>query len=34
MSSYRPPKIASSEITPRSVYLKRREFLKARPVPV
>ena len=29
MSSYRPPKIASSEITPRSVYLKRREFLTA-----
>jgi len=27
--SYRPPKIASSEITPRSVYLKRREFLTA-----
>ena len=29
MSSYRSPKIASSEITPRSVYLKRREFLTA-----
>ena len=29
MPSYRPPKIASSEITPRSVYLKRREFLTA-----
>ncbi|MDL2406548.1 protein-methionine-sulfoxide reductase catalytic subunit MsrP [Rhizobium calliandrae] len=29
MPSYRPPKIASSEITPRSVYLKRREFLVA-----
>ncbi|MFJ6325332.1 MULTISPECIES: protein-methionine-sulfoxide reductase catalytic subunit MsrP [unclassified Rhizobium] len=29
MASYRPPKIASSEITPRSVYLKRREFLTA-----
>ncbi|MDL2398377.1 protein-methionine-sulfoxide reductase catalytic subunit MsrP [Rhizobium mayense] len=29
MPSYRPPKIASSEITPRSVYLRRREFLTA-----
>ncbi len=29
MASYRPPKIASSQITPRSVYLKRREFLTA-----
>ncbi|WP_267555488.1 protein-methionine-sulfoxide reductase catalytic subunit MsrP [Rhizobium rhizogenes] len=29
MPSYRPPKIASSEITPRSAYLKRREFLTA-----
>ncbi|AYG58899.1 protein-methionine-sulfoxide reductase catalytic subunit MsrP [Rhizobium jaguaris] len=29
MPSYRPPKIASSEITPRSVYLRRREFLMA-----
>ena len=29
MPSYRSPKIASSEITPRSVYLKRREFLTA-----
>ncbi|MBB6483556.1 protein-methionine-sulfoxide reductase catalytic subunit MsrP [Rhizobium lusitanum] len=29
MASYRPPKITSSEITPRSVYLKRREFLTA-----
>ena len=29
MPSYRLPKIASSEITPRSVYLKRREFLTA-----
>ncbi|MBM7049661.1 MULTISPECIES: protein-methionine-sulfoxide reductase catalytic subunit MsrP [Rhizobium] len=29
MPSYRPPKIASSEITPRSVYLKRRDFLTA-----
>lgn len=27
MSNSRPPKIASSEITPLSVYLKRREFL-------
>ncbi|SCB42118.1 protein-methionine-sulfoxide reductase catalytic subunit MsrP [Rhizobium multihospitium] len=29
MASFRPPKIASSEITPRSAYLKRREFLTA-----
>ncbi|CAN7260715.1 protein-methionine-sulfoxide reductase catalytic subunit MsrP [Rhizobium rhizogenes] len=29
MPSYRPPKITSSEITSRSVYLKRREFLTA-----
>ena len=29
MPSYRPPKIASSEITPRASYLKRREFLAA-----
>ncbi len=29
MAAYRPPKIASSEITPRSVYLKRRDFLTA-----
>ncbi|MEF0939036.1 protein-methionine-sulfoxide reductase catalytic subunit MsrP [Rhizobium sp. BR 362] len=29
MPSYRPPKIASSEITPRSVYMKRRDFLTA-----
>ncbi len=29
MPSYRPPKITSSEITPRSIYLKRREFLAA-----
>jgi len=29
MPTYRPPKIASSEITPRSVYLRRREFLTA-----
>ncbi len=29
MTAYRPPKIASSEITPRSIYLKRREFLTA-----
>ncbi|AGB70914.1 MULTISPECIES: protein-methionine-sulfoxide reductase catalytic subunit MsrP [Rhizobium] len=29
MAAYRPPKIASSEITPRSVYRKRREFLTA-----
>ncbi len=29
MPSYRPPKIPSSEITSRSVYLKRREFLTA-----
>ncbi len=27
MAFFRPPKIASSEITPPSVYLKRREFL-------
>lgn len=27
MPAYRPPKIASSEITPRSVFLRRREFL-------
>ncbi|MBB3565962.1 protein-methionine-sulfoxide reductase catalytic subunit MsrP [Rhizobium sp. BK491] len=27
MAAYRPPKIASSEITPRSIYLKRRDFL-------
>ncbi|CZT37122.1 protein-methionine-sulfoxide reductase catalytic subunit MsrP [Rhizobium sp. 9140] len=27
MSIYRPPHISSSEITPRPVYLKRREFL-------
>ncbi|MDO3435193.1 protein-methionine-sulfoxide reductase catalytic subunit MsrP [Rhizobium sp. CBN3] len=29
MPSYRHPKIASSEITPRQVYLRRREFLGA-----
>ncbi len=29
MASFRPPKIISSEITPRSVYLKRRAFLTA-----
>jgi len=29
MAAFRPPKIASSEITPRSVYLKRRDFLTA-----
>ncbi|MDR6899744.1 protein-methionine-sulfoxide reductase catalytic subunit MsrP [Rhizobium miluonense] len=29
MAAYRPPKIASSEITPRSIYLKRRDFLTA-----
>ena len=29
MPAYRPPKIPSSEITPREVYLKRREFLGA-----
>jgi sulfoxide reductase catalytic subunit YedY len=29
MPAYRSPKIASSEITPRSSYLKRREFLVA-----
>ncbi|MFS8050415.1 protein-methionine-sulfoxide reductase catalytic subunit MsrP [Rhizobium sp. BR 314] len=29
MAFYRPPKITSAEITPRSVYLKRREFLTA-----
>ncbi len=29
MASFRPPKIISSEITPRSVYLKRRDFLTA-----
>ncbi|AYG65955.1 MULTISPECIES: protein-methionine-sulfoxide reductase catalytic subunit MsrP [unclassified Rhizobium] len=29
MAAYRPPKIASSEITPRSIYLKRRGFLTA-----
>ncbi|WP_349958022.1 protein-methionine-sulfoxide reductase catalytic subunit MsrP [Rhizobium sp. ZPR3] len=29
MASFRPPKITSSEITPRSVYLKRRDFLTA-----
>ena len=29
MPAYRPPRIASSEITPRSVYLRRREFLTA-----
>ena len=29
MPSYRPPKIASSEITPRASYLKRRELLAA-----
>ena len=27
MSSYRPPHIPSSEITPKSVYLRRREFM-------
>ncbi|SCB16231.1 protein-methionine-sulfoxide reductase catalytic subunit MsrP [Rhizobium hainanense] len=27
MASFRPPKITSSEITPRSIYLKRRDFL-------
>ena len=27
MSSYHPPKIGSSEITPRSIYLRRREFV-------
>ncbi len=27
MTAYRPPAIPSSEITPRSVYLRRREFL-------
>lgn len=27
MASYRPPKITSSEITPRSIYLGRRDFL-------
>ena len=29
MPAYRPPKIASSEITPQQVYLRRREFLGA-----
>ncbi|MFB2601016.1 mononuclear molybdenum enzyme YedY, partial [Rhizobium phaseoli] len=29
MPSYRPPKIASSEITPRRIYMRRREFLGA-----
>ncbi len=29
MAAYRLPKIASSEITPRSIYLRRREFLTA-----
>jgi sulfoxide reductase catalytic subunit YedY len=29
MAAYRPPKIASSEITPRSIYLERRDFLTA-----
>jgi sulfoxide reductase catalytic subunit YedY len=29
MPSYRPPKITASEITPRSIYLRRREFLTA-----
>lgn len=29
MPAYRPPKIRSSEITPREIYLKRREFLGA-----
>ena len=29
MASFRPPKITSSEITPRSIYLKRRDFLTA-----
>ena len=29
MPVYRPPKIATSEITPHAVYLQRREFLAA-----
>ncbi|MGO7426284.1 molybdopterin-dependent oxidoreductase, partial [Rhizobium ruizarguesonis] len=29
MPTYRPPKIASSEITPRQIYVRRREFLGA-----
>ncbi|NEI69571.1 protein-methionine-sulfoxide reductase catalytic subunit MsrP [Rhizobium lusitanum] len=29
MAAFRPPKIAPSEITPRSAYLRRREFLTA-----
>lgn len=29
MSHYRPPKIVASEITPKSVYLRRREFMSA-----
>ncbi|MGO8536049.1 mononuclear molybdenum enzyme YedY, partial [Rhizobium ruizarguesonis] len=29
MQTYRPPKIASSEITPRQIYVRRREFLGA-----
>lgn len=29
MSFYRPPKIASSEITPKSLYLRRRELIAA-----
>lgn len=29
MPAYRPPKIAASEITPRQVYMRRREFLGA-----
>ena len=27
MPVYHPPKIASSEITPKSLYLKRRQFM-------
>ena len=33
MPSYRPPKIASSEITPRQIYVRRREFLGGDGVP-
>lgn len=33
MSVYHPPRIAASEITPRGIYLKRRDFLAAAALP-